>query len=279
MLELLGLPHVPRVVLEHPPLALALCQVRFARVLGVADPKNVAPFQRAIQSQYPFGGSARQVELEVAVEDAGESALRVGTRAHQWRFTDQHNNWTVVLAEDFVALETHAYEDFSDFLSRLREVLEAVAEHIQPSAGTRIGLRYLNEIRPGHRDWSAVIRPELLGPLAVAELQDRVQQAIQQLTLRYPDNQGINIRHGVLTGAVVRPRPGEKLSDESFYLLDFDAFREFPSTGPLLMAPGSICEHVEMYNQVIYRLFRWSVTEDYIATLGLRRYGDREPHS
>src|SRR5439155_23086236 len=142
-----------------------------------------------------------------------------------YQITHRNDIWKVVLAQDFLAIETRVYEQFDDFLERLREALDALVEHIQPMVGTRIGLRYINEIRPDNMSWSHVIRSELLGPVAIPEFVENATQiaTMQQLLLRYPDEQGINVHYGFIPGGtVVKPRQGEEMQDKEFYLLDFD---------------------------------------------------------
>lgn len=265
--ELLGLPDVPVTVFERPPLALALCQVRFPSELSIADQTVVAKFQKAIQSDFPAPAPVRQFELQVP--------LGVGTATVQqgmlWQFSDFHNIWKVVLGQDFLTLETRRYASFGDFIERLRKVLKALFEHIGPTAITRIGLRYINEIRSEDPPLNAVVRKELLGLAAVPELAPQVENYLQRTTLRYPGRQGINIHHGLVPkGTTVEPLSEEQIPEGPFFLLDFDAFREFPLSEEPSMSVDRIVQEVGVFNGVIYRLFRWAVSEEYIATLGVR---------
>ena len=272
-LDLLRLPEVPRIVLHHSPLVLALCQVRFSSMLSVTDPASLAAFQRAIQSKYPVGVPVQEVELLIGVELNEPEIRREQRRSPQYQFTDQDDNWKIVLSQDFLTLETRNYELFDDFLVRLREALDALVQHIQPTVVTRLGLRYINEIRSNslnNMDWSDIIQRDLLGPVAVSELIENTSQIVsmQQLSLRYPDDLGINIQHGLLpSGTTVQLRAKEEPPKQAFYLLDYDVYREFPLPRGLLMNTETICHHAEIYHNMIYRLFRWSVSEDYLTTL------------
>ncbi|MGH7863185.1 MAG: TIGR04255 family protein, partial [Candidatus Dormibacteraceae bacterium] len=100
--ELLDLPDVPVVVYENPPLALTLCQVRFPTVLAVADETVAARFQRAIQTGYPIASPAAHLELNIPLE-VGRAQVQQG---RLWQFADPSDTWKVVLAQDFVTLET-----------------------------------------------------------------------------------------------------------------------------------------------------------------------------
>lgn len=264
MLDLLPLPDVERLVLTSSPLVLALCQVQFTTVLSIADTAAVSAFHNKIRDKYPIANLTARVEVGV-----GETNIRQ-TQSTQWQFSDLDSIWQVVLAPASISLETRKYTEFSEFLDRLGALLTSVIEHFQPPIGTRIGLRYINELRSTTMSWSDAISRTVLGPLGVSALSENAEQlsGVQQILLRYPGNQGITIHQGVLPGGTtVRQRPGEQVPDGQFYLLDFDVFREFPMPVGLLMEPKSICKYVEEYHQVIYRLFRWSVTDGYLSSV------------
>jgi uncharacterized protein (TIGR04255 family) len=261
VLDFLQLPDVPRIELERPPLVMALCQVQYDGVPAIEDAAFIAPFQAALREEYPIPAiHPRAIQLGLNAEGFRQQVTSI-----QWVYRDQEDTWRVVLAQDAVTIETRIYKHFSDFLDRLRAVLMALSNHIKPDRVTRIGLRYINEIGSNDAAWSAIITPTLLGPLRESTLAMHTLQVIQEMRLQYPDNQGILIRHGhIPQGTTVRPRQGETPSARPFYLLDFDVFRECPGPEALPLDPELICQHVTIYHQGIYRLFRWAVTTDYI---------------
>lgn len=270
LLDELGIPEVPTVVYQRSPLALVLSQLRFGSVLAVVDPKYVASFQRALLDTYPVTTPSEQVQVQLGTAGGGPD---VGAaRSFQWRFSDAEGNWNVALASDFVTLETRAYIEFREYVERLRHLLSALAQYIRPAYPTRYGLRYINEIRPNDGGWESIVRPELLGPVAVEPLRSKATLALQQLTLRYSNNEGINLNHGLMSGGTtIQPRPGDTVPEGPFYLLDLDAYREFPTPSSFLIEPQSIADLAETFNKAIYRFFRWSLSEKYIASLGVRR--------
>jgi uncharacterized protein (TIGR04255 family) len=264
--DLVGLPDVPVVVFDRPPLVLAICQVRYATELRVTDPTVVSRYQDAIRSELPVASQAQALGVHIPL-GIGTAQIKQGT---QWHFTDLEDVWKVVVAPNFLTLETRRYSSFGDFLGRLRRVLDAFRQEVAPAVVTRLGLRYINEIRPGHARWVEVVSPELLGPLAVPELSVAVNHSLQQIQLRYPDNQGINLNHGLIpAGNAVQPRAGEQLPPGSFYLLDFDTFRDFAVPLAFILDTSRICAEIEEFNKVVYRLFRWAIRSDYIQTLGV----------
>lgn len=276
-MEWLDLPAPPRVVFGRTPLSLVVCQVRYSPMLSVANALSVAPFQEAIVEHFPvlYSEEGQNVSVRVQGDLAQPTApphVSVGSFAQvSWRFTDEDDTWTLVLTPETLTLETRAYQDFSDFVKRLEFVVAALAKHIRPPIGLRVGLRYFNEIRPGGRPWADVIRPELLGPMMLPSFADNAEQVLQQILLR-PDGDGsrININHGLLaTGAVVFPRSGEAIPSGPFYLIDIDAFKEF-KPGELAIKASPIGRLVTELNRGISRFFRWAITDAYRESLGRR---------
>lgn len=273
-IEMLQLPDAPPVVYKNPPLALVICQVRYNSILNVANASFVAPFQNAIQSLYPQVNVTPAQEIQFSMIPGEVGVLQSGSSI-QWQFSDIDDNWKIVLTPSYFSIETRMYEHFDAFIDRLKDALDALVEYIRPTSVLRIGLRFINEIRSVDMNWSDIIRQELLGPLAVPELISSAIQtsALQQMQLRYLDNQGVNINHGLFSsGSAVRPKEGIQSLDQAFYLLDFDVYREFPASKVLLMNPNLIPQHVSSYHRVISQLFYWSVTEKYLSTLEVEQH-------
>ncbi len=267
MMSRLRLAKPERVVFERPPIVLTVFQVRFSNISEVTDPGYIEPFKNAIQNRYRVFAPSKQIGMQFDFISGEPRRLETV----QWRFTDEDENWTVVLAPDFLTLETRRYEHFEDFLSQLRFVLGVLTEHIRPKVGTRIGLRYINEIRLGTERLASVIRPELLGPLSVAGLEEHVAQSNQEVLLRLSEDRSIQVRHGLFPdGGAVQPRTGEQPPSGPFYLLDFDASRIFSAPTLLRIEADIIQEYVKEYHDDLETLFRWSITEEFTESLGVR---------
>ncbi len=264
----LQLAEPERVVFERPPLVLAVFQVQFSNLPEVTDREYVEPFRRAIESNYPKLAPAQQVTVQLDLASGEPRQMQTV----QWRFTDQDANWTVVLASDFLTLEVRRYRHFEEFTSRLRSLLIALAEYVRPKVGTRLGLRYINEIRVGTEGLGSIVRPEILGLLSVAEFGQHAAQSLQEVILRFPEDQSIQVRHGFFPdGSTVQPPPGKPALSGPFYLLDFDASRVFSAPTLLEVEPDTIGEYVERYHDEIEKIFRWSMTDQFTESLGVRR--------
>ena len=250
---------------KNPPLVMTLCQVRFASVLSISDETFVASFQNAIRREFPLAD--RPVEIEMAL-DMRPGGFQPPVAHQKWRFADISGTWAVVLAQDFIALETRQYSNFDRFMERLSFVLNALIKHIQPDPGLRIGLRYIDEIRLPDADPRSAIRPELLGAMTQEEVFSQAARSVQEIALQYPEGEGITLRHGYFSsGTTVQPATPDTAPQGPFYLLDTDVFREFAPPVTLQMDTDGICQHVEEFHQAVYRLFRWALADEYLSSL------------
>lgn len=260
-----------RRVYERPPLELALCQVRFNTRFGLDD-QQVGPFQAALEDDYP--NAVRQDEVASIQIESGSGQPSSRQLQHtQWSFGDSSGDWTVTLTHDFVALETRRYEEFGDFLDRLRRVLDALGETIAPRVARRVGLRYIDEIASPRRAWAEIITRPLLGVLDLESFRANCEQSVQMLSLRSGPAR-VNLQHGAFpAGTTVEPRPGTPPRSEPFYLLDVDVYEAFDPPQTLAMNPEVISERVNAYHAIISDLFRWATTDTYRASLGVRTNG------
>jgi uncharacterized protein (TIGR04255 family) len=238
-------PNVERVVLRNPPIKVAVAQLKFDSILSMSKPDFVAPFQEMVRREYPVVQKAHT--LEVQILPAPGAPTETSTT---WRFIDSEESWIVSLAADFISLESVAYTTFDDFSDRFDRLLRSVVEVFAPNPQTRLGLRYINELRIEGRerieDWRGLINDALLGTLSSGVFDQDVREAVQVINCQQPDGT-FALRFAVKTeeGACRQ-------------VLDFDYYNEErkPIDVPALR------EVLQRYNDVIYRMFRWCVQDE-----------------
>jgi uncharacterized protein (TIGR04255 family) len=247
------LPAYDRVTFRKSPLRLVVGQVRFPLLFRFAEKPFLAPFQEAIQPEYPRAAQEQQLAIKVTpkgVEQGGESL---------WRFSDRSGRWSVVLGEGALTLETRAYTSIDDFTRRFTSLLNAAVNHLGVGDRARLGFRFVNEFRsPGAKslpEWAALLNPAFLGFAAGDPLEGAVEQAFSEIQSKRDDGTLV-IRHGLLTGTAVEPLPNEPPMDRGrFYLLDLDYFDERET--PLEVAVTTA--QLKAYNDKMYQFFRWTL--------------------
>jgi len=251
-------PLPPEVPLRDTPLVRVIAQLRFPEVLSVEQREFVAPFQEAIRSTYPVLRSEQTQGLLF-----GQGGVSPGRSQTAWRFLDATAQWRVTLTPDFLALETTKYASRSDFLERLKVVVQALDEHIEPAQVDRLGLRYIDRISGTALDEiSQLIRPEVRGIVGTVS----AAHAAHALTESAFDVENARVlgRWGLLpAGTTVDPTAIEPLQEKS-WLLDLDMF----STAPLPFDVDGVVENAQRYAERIYTVFRWAVTDAFLLRYG-----------
>lgn len=154
---------IPSIPLRHSPLTFVVVQVRFPLVVSIGEESFIGPFQERIRPTY--GDLRREDESRIEVGPDGVRNVKGGT---VWRFSGTPGGWEVALTPEFIALATSRYTDREDFLGRLRQLLTAVDEWLQPAKVRRLGVRYIDRVHEHHlQRLSELLRPEVLGPYNV----------------------------------------------------------------------------------------------------------------
>jgi len=251
-------PPPPEVPLRNAPLVRVIAQVRFPEILSIEQRDFVAPFQEALRATYPV--LRPEQSMGVLMAPSGISPAKAQTA---WRFSDIDANWRVSLTTQFVALETKRYTSRADFFDRLRVVLTALEEHIDPKLVDRLGVRYIDRITGSVVDEIAtLVRPEVRGISGTAAATHAVHALSE--TMFELSSSRILARWGQLpAGATVDPAAVEPI-DQKSWILDLDMF----STEPVPFSSERVVDEARTYAERIYTIFRWAVSNEF-----LRRYG------
>jgi len=148
---------LPPIKLEHSPLVLVLCQVRFSPILAMGEyfPKIQ---DRLRLKGYPLVNNA--AIQETIFTPTGMTTVQ---RQH-WRVQDKSETSSIIVTESFIAVQTTAYAVFEDFLERVILALDTVAAEVKELFVQRIGLRYVDLVRPPKElPWTDYVRPGLQG--------------------------------------------------------------------------------------------------------------------
>lgn len=253
-------PPPDEVPLSHAPLVRVVAQVRFPLIASVERREFIAPFQEAIRREYPVLRQEQNRGLVI-----GPQGMQQAPSNTAWRFHDANGTWRVTLASDFVALETTSYTRRRDFLSRIRSIAQALADHIGPQVVDRLGVRYIDRISGKNlEDLPKLVRPEVAGILGTA-LAEQARHSISENLFVLPDDAGqVTARWGLVPPrGTVDPGAVEAI-EEASWLLDIDAFQA--ETRPLDV--DTLVEQARSFAERIYSIFRWAVTDEF-----LRRYG------
>lgn len=248
--------------LVNAPLVQVLAQVVFSQVPGL-ETRIEQLHQRFFEAGYLIrvDGSVHDIRLSAD----GPPSVRVRPR---WEFLDRDRAWSVSLTDQFVVLGTVRYLSAEPFWERLQEVLEIVRDVAGVQLIERLGLRYIDVVRPragesfvDYVDASVLGFPlETLGAVQVIE-------SVRTEKLARTEQGRMIARSMLLPPGVAAPPDltGELRhvppSDPTLpgLVLDFDHFHVFETLGDF--DPESIVQQMEGLRLPLREAFRLVITE------------------
>jgi uncharacterized protein (TIGR04255 family) len=229
-------------------------QLQFPAILRVQKGMEaVADFQEAIRATFPTFAVEHQIQFAIPVTPTTETEP-LTSRALAYRFTNEQETWSALLAPTALTLEAVAggrYSSYSVFSELFARLWEAAVEHLRPTKIARQGLRYIDHLE-GERspaEWTEWINPALLGALGGDVLDaEHLERAVSEVV--YADGTDrLVFRHGL---APAGPQSAKG------YLLDFDAIHGEPLEPDDLDA---MRRRFDESHELLYRFFRWCVTD------------------
>ncbi|MBN1959717.1 MAG: TIGR04255 family protein [Deltaproteobacteria bacterium] len=132
---------LPPLKLEKSPLVLALAQIRFSAVLKME--KFIPDLQEILRHK----GFPKFFETQSQEFQQGPQKIEL-IPTPRWGFADKTLQHVVLIAPNFITLQTNNYDVFEKFVDTLQIIFRAVNEVVAPALVERIGLRYIDLIRP-----------------------------------------------------------------------------------------------------------------------------------
>ena len=235
--------------LQQAPLHVAVAQIKFEHQRFLSTHSGASDFQDEVADQYPRLMAEPQANITAGLGNV------TSIEVPQWRFTDMNNAWSCVVGPEHLAIETSSYSQWTTMRDRLAQAIDVLVRLTGPRIRERIGLRYINHI-PGAPEggFAGVIKPELLGVMAIPDWRDAVAATASQTIFRDGDTQ-LALRYG---RGLSTEGPGANV-----FVLDIDCANE---TASAFDAKQSMA-YFDRLNDSGLRAFFASLAEPYRTTL------------
>jgi uncharacterized protein (TIGR04255 family) len=242
----------------NSPLHEVICQLRFPTILSIGARPPV-DYQEAIRTRFPLY-AVRQDQPAPKITGVGTDhpSLQKLPPVTNYNFVSEDGRWKINLTQDFIALSTLHYTNWSEFARMLDEPLGQFIRLYQPAFFERIGLRYLNMIsreKLGLKQtgWAELLHPAYLGPMAESDLsEDRVFKSALDTDFQLDSSCRAHIHAG--PGSVKNNATGQS-DPETKFILDLDLFLAGKVKSAL--APAAL----ETLHGHAIRLFEGAVTD------------------
>ncbi len=240
-LQMLNIPSEKSVRYSTNFIKSAVCELKFPVLLELEE-KLPVEIQKALKKKYPIFSISKTYTL------GGDDQIE----SRRYLFKSKLGDWTVSLRPSALSIETRNYTDFSEFIERLKSVLDAIGSFLDTNFYTRIGLRYINAVPLGDDDVEGWINPALITALqtkvfgTVSAFQNEVRGQIE--------NGSYTFKHGF----------NPNISEDGIlneYMLDFDYSSENVDF-------ENAIDVITSFNELNFSFFRWALGEKAKKHLG-----------
>lgn len=153
--KVLSVPEVKPIKFKRNYIDIAVCELRFPTLLEL-ESKPPLNLHKHLRKKYP---GYEKLELLNNGNNEGVPGR------FRYLFKSRNGDWTITIHAGALSLETRNYTEFSDFCSRLSELLDLSKSLIDSDFFTRIGLRYINKIPIKDGVLSGWINDELISQI------------------------------------------------------------------------------------------------------------------
>jgi uncharacterized protein (TIGR04255 family) len=210
-------------------------------------PKSVA---KAALTSFPIDEPKPIIMQELAFSKEGVDA-RTKKQATEWNFYGRAREKRLVIGPQAVFVTTGKYIEYGPFRDEFCSVLDVFFSEYAESQPSRLGLRYVNELKlPGvdPLDWTDHLDESLLPLLKYKVEGARPCRVFHDLEFAF-DDFNVHFRFGLHNPDYPAP------ICQKVFVMDFDAYCRG------LLEPSDISSNLDSYHRQIQGLFERSISE------------------
>lgn len=252
-------------VYPHAPIVLMVAEIRYPQPARL-DQAQVRTVSDALQDWLPDFDTGVDVEIAWQGNTNGDMQQEQHREEfHRWSSTDHRTVFE--LHSGMMALRTTDYKGYDHARERLDTVIGLVDGMLHPTGYTRVGLRYIDEIRVPSSDvpidWSQWVSSSLLGPRELGGTNRRIVSQEGTMVLETGQLSALAVRYGQGMGYVFdstpelrRPMP----TPGPMFKLDIDSFT-LPSEQAPSFDTGTLLNTCDMLHEPIHGVFEDLITD------------------
>ncbi len=254
---------------EHfavPPVALVTAELRFTDSPRLRQQDTLDAIAIACEHRFPIA----EPITGMAVEPTGLGAAPQLVARQSVILRNADSTEALTLTSNSLTYETTAYRDFDDLAGVVNDACRTLITAGVAPALTRVGLRYINEVRVREpvsevRAWSDWIDPRVLGTLSVAPEGVPVRALQAAVSFDLGNGGGLQIGYAAVPqGSVVNHRFLKRppFEQRPFFAMDFDGFCDFSADPAKFLDPDLVARVLCGVHAPIGEAFQRSLTDN-----------------
>ncbi|WP_289068354.1 TIGR04255 family protein [uncultured Bifidobacterium sp.] len=255
-------------IYPNAPIVLMVAEIKHTEH-GPLDERQIRRMTEAVKETLPIREEDEERNpIIIGAPDNSQPSIEVAqTKVMRWSSRDKRT--IIKVKPDAISVETTQYHRYADIRQLLENALHALADTVAVDGVTRIGLRYIDEIRvpsegdSGLPDWGEWVDRSLLGPSGV-EVGHGLAPAANTGTTVFSDDgeMMLVLRYGAQDAYVIgstpqlrRPLP----SPGPLFKLDIDSYWQ-PEDVPEF-DPDDILARSDKLHEPVRSMFEGLITD------------------
>lgn len=221
------------------------------------EKESPSGFQEKIKSNFPISNIKEGNIITTGLKDKKEFIDRETFNIYE--FLSENKKHITEIAKSYLGVTLLEYGTFEDFKNLIEQSFSAFNQEYAPTIITRIGLRYINEIKLDGNplDWTNYINGNLLSSLTFVSSSKlkptRLMNQINYLT----ENYSLTFNHGIFN--VEYPSPITRKE----FILDYDCYTKE-------IKPEFVLENLNEFHAIIQELFEKSIDVELKKIMGVK---------
>lgn len=235
---------------KNTPIKRVILKIDFLNTVKEVNESLPKSLLDVIKKSFPIVEPRQVLGREIQISNT--SVTENSTNVKEWLFHTEGRNATLIIKEDYFAIQINNYISFEKVSEVLKEIKNVFFTTFKELVSRRIGLRYINEIdikEPNPLDWSKYINPSLISNLTATPDQQNIIRSFNNLELKYNDIL-LKFQYGIINPdypAIIKKKN---------YILDLDA--SFSG----MLQQFEIDDYLSKLHEIIQKQFEYSITEE-----------------
>jgi uncharacterized protein (TIGR04255 family) len=249
--------NLDQICYKNTPIKRVIIKIDFLGRVAELNDGLPLPIADVIKKSFPIAEAKDIIARELQISN--EKITENNKNVREWHFHTEQRNATLIIKEDFFAIQISNYISFENIIVVFKEIKDIFFLHYSELLSRRLGLRYINEINLNEKnplDWKKYINPKLTSIFEATENPQNIIRAFHNLEIKYDDIM-LKFQYGMHNQdypAVIKKKT---------FILDLDA--SFSG----ILKQHEIDDYLIKQHSVIQKQFEYSITEKLRTHFGL----------
>lgn len=227
-----------------------LFKINFSILLSLNN-ETPEEFQKKIIEDFPVLEPIQGVDIKIDLRLQSSTSTPIPIT---WTFSNTDKSFLIELTSSSLAVINKKYKNIETFNAVVSKILNAFFSVYSQVLITRVGLRYINQIKLDEKDffeWKNYLNGSLISHLSFIEKPEVIRRSFNRFDLKIDDDTNLLFQYGIHNETFP-----EKITKKEF-ALDFDCYSQIQVEKEQVMAK------LDEFHKIIKDFFEKSIEDGF----------------